>query len=588
MTPSPDAGSKIATADPLNTTHRYKQILPWLGLCAILMVYAGSVARLKPTNFFGLAEDDSIYFSSAQALAEGRGYILPSVPGAPRATKYPVLYSWLLSWIWRGDPSFPANLAEAVALNVVFGFAFLAAAFLFLRRLGGLSDAEVLFLTAFCALHPFVLFYTSNLIAEIPFAALSLSAIVLAGKTIRGERETASAAASGILSGLSILMRVLGAPIAVGLYLAILVRKGWRKSVYFAAGALPFFAVWFWRSMALGPEKAPISVSSCARAWQTTWLYYTSYLGFWKADALENHAIWHLLKENLIVLLIQPGNYLVDPGLVRVLAAFASVPAVVLSAGAIRGGLLVRTRNGYWQPAHYALFFYVLPILMWNYSLAERFLIPFLPFFVGAIWLEGRLVIERMQASLRAQGLKKEGFAIVVLCLAIVGLMLGVALSFERGLILVRQNSERRGEILIDKREAYAWLRQNSASNAKVIAYEDASAYLYSHRQAMRPLIFSPGGSFRPEKLESELCCITAGARMISAEYWLIADDDFDAEWEPAITLGRAREKHYEEVLPQVFRGGHGRVRIYRFGCAEPGSGPYPILNGPSMGPSKP
>src|ERR1700676_1571732 len=593
MTAPPDAGSGTTRTDPLKNTSQHKQILPWLGLFAILIVYAASVARLKPTNFFGLSEDDALYFSSAQALAGGQGYILPSVPGTPRATKYPVLYPCLLSWICRWNPSFPANLAEGVALNVVFGWAFLTAAFLFLRRLGGLRDAQSLFLTAFCALHPFVLFFTSNLMAEIPFAALALSAMVLAGKTIRGEHEKASAVSSGILSGLSILMRVLGAPISVGLCLAILLRQGWRKSAHFAAGALPFFAVWLWRSLAVAPQKALISISSCSRSWQMAWLYYTSYLGFWKAHTFQNHAMWHFLKENLILVVVQPGSYLVEPGFLPVAAVLASAPAAVLSAGAIRGGLLVRERNGNWQPVHYALFFYILPVLVWNYPLAERFLIPFLPFFVGAIWLEGRMLIERIQWSLRTQGLRKEGFAIVVLCLGILALLLSVASSFERGLVLVRQNSERRGELLTDKREAYTWLRDHTATDTKVIAYEDASAYLYSHRQAMRPVIFSPGGSFRPEKLEAELSCITTVGQTIGAEYWLIADDDFDAEWEPAITLGRAREKQYEEVLPRVFRGARSRVRIYRLGCADPAKGAdcqpgYPMWNGPRTVESKP
>ena len=38
----------------------------------------------------------SHYFSAARSLAEGGGYTLPSVPGAPPQTKYPPLYAWLL------------------------------------------------------------------------------------------------------------------------------------------------------------------------------------------------------------------------------------------------------------------------------------------------------------------------------------------------------------------------------------------------------------------------------------------------------------------------------------------------------------
>src|SRR5580700_9037131 len=101
-----------------------RRALPWLGLAFILILYLISILRLHPTNFFGLTQDDTVYFSSAQALAAGRGYILPSIPGTPPATKYPILYPWILSWVWHWNPSFPANLTDAIAVTIVFGIAF--------------------------------------------------------------------------------------------------------------------------------------------------------------------------------------------------------------------------------------------------------------------------------------------------------------------------------------------------------------------------------------------------------------------------------------------------------------------------------
>jgi hypothetical protein len=561
MTSPSDVVPQISPSGSPATAHAFQRIVPWLGLLTILVAYAMLVISLQPTNFFGILQDDSIYFTSARALAEGHGYVLPSVPGTPRATKYPFLYPWLLSWIWRWNPSFPANLSYAVALNVVFGFGFLTAAFLFLRKLGGLRDREALLLTAICALHPSVLFFGADPMTEIPFAALSLGAMALAGKAIREERTGPLAVLSGVLSGLAILMRVLGVPVAMGLYVAIVLRKGWRKSVYFAASALPFFTAWLWRALTVPTPQVSFSASSCPDALRTAWLYYTSYLGFWKADALGNHVIWHLLKQNLILLLIQPGSYLVEPMFIHV-GLLASVPAAVLSAGAIRG-LLVKIDGGKWVPAHFALAFYVLPILLWDYPQVERFVIPFLPFFVAGIWLEAKWLIGRIQLSLRAQGLKKDGFAIVFLSLAIVAMIWSAGLSFQRGFAGVRRRSELRKEILTDKREAYSWLRNNTSADSKMIAYEDASAYLYSNRQAMRPVIFSPAGFYRPGKLRSELSCITAVGEGIGATYWIIADDDFEAEWEPALSRGRERETQLERVLPLAFRSSGGRVRIY-------------------------
>src|SRR6201981_1426742 len=134
------------------------RFLPWIALFAIILGYLCLVFRLRPTNFFGLSEDDTLYFSSARAIAEGHGYILPSVPGTPPATKYPILYPWLLSWVWRWNPAFPENLSGAVAVNLGFGVAYLMAVFAFLRTLPGSSAAVSLVLTACCALNPRVLF----------------------------------------------------------------------------------------------------------------------------------------------------------------------------------------------------------------------------------------------------------------------------------------------------------------------------------------------------------------------------------------------------------------------------------------------
>jgi hypothetical protein len=573
----------MASSDavPAKSTRDYKKILPWLGLLAILLAYALCVARSKPTNFFGLSEDDSIYFASAHALAEGQGYVLPNLPGTPAATKYPILYPWLLSWVWRASPSFPANLEPAVGLNVIFGFAFLTAAFLFLRQLDGLSDVEALLLVAFCALHPVVLFFTANLMAEVPFAALALSSIVLAGKTVRGEQETVSAVSSGILSGLSVLMRVLGAPLALGLWLAILLRKGWRTSALFAAGALPFFVGALWRALLVAPSGAPVSGSSCSHVWQMAWLYYTNYLGFWKADALQSGAFWQMLKQNVITLMLQPGSYFIDPTFIGV-AAVASVPAVVLSAAAIRG-LLARISSGKWQPARYGLAFYFLPLVLWDYPSVQRFLILFLPLLVACVWLEVKRLLGRIRASLQATEPKEEKVAAVFLGAAVLALALGTGWSLWHGVTLVGRQSQLRAESLKEKREAYWWVRENTPVGSRVVAYEDAALYLYSGRQAVRPVILSPAGAFRPARLDSELSCMTEVARDLGATYWAVSDDDFGFEWEPATSRGRETERQFEDVLPQVFRSSQGRVRVYRLGCEGPGNEPgchpgYPTL----------
>ena len=60
------------TAGQSATQTRGPRLLSWIVLVAILLGYTVCVVCLHPSNFFGLSEDDSLYFSSAKAIAGGR------------------------------------------------------------------------------------------------------------------------------------------------------------------------------------------------------------------------------------------------------------------------------------------------------------------------------------------------------------------------------------------------------------------------------------------------------------------------------------------------------------------------------------
>ena len=224
----------------------YRRALPWLGLALILILYGVSILRLHSSNFFGLTQDDTIYFSSAQAMASGHGYILPSIPGKPAATKYPVLYPWVLSLVWRWNPSFPSNLADAVGVTAIFGACFLTLVFMFLRGLKGISDSEALFLTAFCALHPLVILYGGSVLSDMPFAALAFASMLIADDAMRPDASSRRAVACAVLVGLAMLTRVLGIPARqTSLRSCCAVRLSYTRCMYI----LPRLGSWFGRRL---------------------------------------------------------------------------------------------------------------------------------------------------------------------------------------------------------------------------------------------------------------------------------------------------------------------------------------------------
>jgi len=109
-----------------------------------------------------------------------------------------------------------------------------------------------------------------------------------------------------------------------------------------------------------------------------------------------------------------------------------------------------------------------------------------------------------------------------------------------------------------------------TAREDRVLAYEDASLFLYTSRQGMRPVVFPTSVKFDGAYTMEALSQMTDVARAIGARYWLIADDDFSMESDPATGLGRAREVELTRNLPVAFQSHGGHIRIYTIGCDVP------------------
>jgi len=104
-------GGPVAT---LETAHPIKAVnRPGLMTSILFIILLGSallyIAAIR-TETFGAYHDDGIYVTTAKALATGEGYRIISLPYEPAQTKYPPLYPFLLSLIWRIYPHFPENL----------------------------------------------------------------------------------------------------------------------------------------------------------------------------------------------------------------------------------------------------------------------------------------------------------------------------------------------------------------------------------------------------------------------------------------------------------------------------------------------
>lgn len=544
--------------------------MPWLCLVGLLTLYLLHVAWLQPARYFGYYHDDALYFSSAKALAQGRGYIIPSLPGTPRQTKYPVLYPWLLSWIWKGDPSFPANLVPAVWMTAVFGCWSLVAAFQLLRKLNGIGDWPALLLVSLCAFQPHFLLLSGMVLSDVPFTALVLTGAVVGDTAMRRGSRIWLGLAAGTLAGLSVLLRTVGIAVVAGIFATAVYRRAYRQGLVFCLATTPFLAAVLWfAGPHLWPHAAATGGATLAPGWRQTWLFYTSYGEYWRLTVPGPLAFLKMLSVNLDALLKGPAIYFFVPR-VNTSSELGIVLSTLLTAG-ILAGVIRQARKQEWKPIHFIFPFYAAVILLWNYPLMDRFLLWLLPLFYAGVWLEGKHLLSMVLTTFRSAQPAAEKLLAGALSLGLVVLAGTAAWDYLDGFRpQLRAMGARRAAMLEEKMQVYDWLRQNTDPQTRVVTYEDASLYLFAGRQAIRPIQFSVEWYYTKDArvLERDLAHITDTARQVGARFWVISnDDDFGLDLGNDQRLLDARMTELKSVLPMAFHSRENKVQVYDLSC---------------------
>lgn len=549
-----------------------RRLWPWLALAAILVVYALVIVWLRPAANFGGLQDDAMYFASAKALAAGHGYLLPSFPGGLTALKYPELYPWLLSWIWRWDPSFPGNVVPAIGLSIFFGCWFLAACFLLAKRTLGLGEGWALAVTALCAFNFFVLLLGGSVLSDLPFGALALTAALAADRSLERDGHLGWMALAGLLAGISVGLRTVGVTVVAGIALVALVRRDWRKAALVCAVGGALSLPWI-VPPALRLLSSHSGMAATSPGWRQTLAFYTSYIGQWRHFVPDWGTQRAVLLKNFFSIVLEPGVFLLYP-----LAnhhAFLSVVGGLVALGAWLG-ILYHLRRVGWKAIHGMFLFYLAMVLPWPFP-PQRFLVPFLPLLAGGAVLAFRELALHAVSAFRRRSpvLERAGAAALGACLlALAALVVAnCAYAAPQGLssLMARQRS-----LLAEKRKAYRWIRAHTPAQSRFIAYGDVLLYLYTGRQAVRPIACSTAAAYDndPAYAHRDASHLGDVARHVAANYWLVTPTDFGGELgdDPAI-LSRAQSALLAR-LPLVFRDDAGRIRIYDLRCFQSPAAP--------------
>jgi hypothetical protein len=417
---------------------------------------------------FGELHDDSLYYVSAKSLADGGGYRLESLPGEPSQTKYPPLYPLLLSLAWHvpldNARQFPNNLPIAAWLSWLALPAIMLQLLWMFPRLG-IPGWRAWLLMTLIAVNPYMLVFSSTLVAELAFTALMLAVILLT------ERETrASVIAAGVVAGLAYLTRSTGVVFLIAGPLYLWIRHKRSEAILFASAMLPFVAGWtIWTHLHRVATSDP------------TLIYYTDYFRY-ELYSISLRDLPVILWRNVDGLLLGLGSLaLPNVSSSFIAKTMAQVIAIAMISGVIR---MIRRGDG----VLYGFFaaFSCVQLLVWHFPPNERFVLPLLPLALAGLMTEMEHLGLMLRTGLRhrdaGQRVVASGMLLAVACVVIGA----VALQVYVGQVLLPDQEIARRARNTDRAATYDWIRAKLPQDALLLSSEDALIYLNTGRHAMR------------------------------------------------------------------------------------------------------
>ena len=482
------------------------------GIFACTLLGAAAVywtlAQVPSTGTF---HDDGIYVVTAKALAEDQGYRIISIPGEPPQTKYPILFPWLLSLVWRLNPSFPANLPWLRLVPIAAALGWLCLSWPLLRRLGA-SIPQTTAIVVLTAVSPWVAFLSTALMSETVFALLLTAALLIITRAYQGDGTRVDPLIAGFLLGAAVLTRIAGiAPAAAGV-VAFLTARRWGAAMQCLLGTAVVILPWFWWVS----HQPPTIDSYYSATIYASWNIVTSYTWPQKAYVVGLNSILGGMALTQIWGVLVPY----------------AVPALLLAAAALTlvGGGLWRARH---QPVAIAMVAYCALHLAWVWP-PLRFLVPLTPLF---LWF----------GLLGAGRRRYLGYAAALVLFTTGGFQLWTTVAQARAKGIVSPVSG--AEDWDATARALDWISRETPSDTLLTGNLDPMYYLFTSRKAVRAFAADPYLLFYNVTGPSENPLGTADglrSRLLAmkSDYLLIT-----------ATLGREEVRHLRGLVFEVAQG---------------------------------
>jgi len=408
---------------------------------------------------FGYLHDDGILFVSARSMAHG-DYRIESLPESPAQTKYPPLYPFYLSFIWRVDPHFPENLPVATAFSFALLPVFFALCWRYYRR--WFSEPMAGVLMALLAINPFILLFGCTMFSEVFFMCWLLAVFLAVGRP-----GVTMALAAGALAGCAYLARTAGIALLVSAPALLLWKREYRRAAAFVCAMLPFVAGWTIWTHLRGIHSSDATLA-----------YYTDYLRFQLLNVGPDN-FFKVVLLNFDRELWSMGALIFRDFLPLFgMNILTRVTAVAMIAGLVR---LFR-RN---VARQYIVFAAVsaLMLAVWHYPPTERFLLPLFPLLLAGLVTEllhlGSMIRDGLKHKDAGQRAAAGALAAVAAGLALTAVALNLQFAFQG----LARSAEAKAHKLEDLRQAYAWIEKNLPPSATLLSYDDPLLYLYTGRR---------------------------------------------------------------------------------------------------------
>src|SRR5215813_12548883 len=553
--------SSVATGDDveINKMPKRPRLFGWI----LFVILAGSgliyYLAISPQRF-GRGHDDTVYLTTAKALATGEGYRIISLPYRPAQTKYPPFYPLLLSLVWRLYPHFPENLPWMMLLSSVAAIGFLVISYKYLVEQDYALPWQVLIAVGLAAVNWRLVTLAASVYSEMVYGLLSVAVLYLAEKYEKRKASLLGVAAMSFLAGLTFLTRSIGLALIASVCVYYAMRKEWRKSLLVAGIGGVFVIGWIvWCRL----NRTTFEGFNVA--------YYTDY---WR-DLTEtissmqstSHMPRLLVFANVIgrnaLLLILLSIPVVCLGISYDSVVYFGFAFIFVAAGFIR-----QIRKGLRLLHFYIILFLLLTLpIPGSY---DRYLMPLLPFLLLYFITEVGVLVSLVRKQV------SEGNLTNRISAGVIGVALVIAITIacynyasETYWRLDASSLRKTAHPAREDAEVIRWIGENTNPSDVLISYRDLLYYLYTGRQGAQSVFFRYGGYIQADKetVDKRVQEILRILSESNASYLITNPSDFDSEYSPALQRASLTNfiKQHQEIFVPVFRSSDLSSAVYRF-----------------------